>query len=185
MDNGAVLYASSSNGYYAGVTEYIYGARHRLYSLKKPSLICGASSDPKEWAGFYNAEYEAVYTRFNGLTVNNNKKYSVSQGNLSYPIGTLTADEIVYAGGDESVNNANYYLINDYQTSNSKWFWSLSPSYFRNSRDDAFFVGSDGILFVNGGVSSGGHVFRPSVSLKSSAVITSGEGTLEKPYIIG
>ena len=104
-------------------------------------------------------------------------------------VGTLTADEIVYAGGKVSENNPNYYLINKWQNSNSKSFWSLSPKDFYNISDAAFFVLSDGGLGTDGYVNSGGEygnfAFRPSVSLVSSAVISSGEGTLEKPYVIG
>lgn len=98
-------------------------------------------------------------------------------------VGALTADEIVYAGGKVGANNYSYYLLNDYQRGKSLYFWSLSPFSFGSSGDFAFCVGNYGSLsskYVNN-VGS----FRPSVSLASGAVITSGNGTLENPYIIG
>ena len=98
-------------------------------------------------------------------------------------VGALTADEIVYAGGKAGANNYSYYLLNDYQRGKSLYFWSLSPSYFGSTYDFAFVVSSDGRL-NNLNVSSS-YSFRPSVSLASGAVITSGNGTLENPYIIG
>ena len=46
-------------------------------------------------------------------------------------VGAITADEIVYAGGKVYENNPNYYLINNYQKTNYKYFWSLSPGSVR------------------------------------------------------
>lgn len=104
--------------------------------------------------------------------------------NTDMYVGTLTADEMVYAGGKVSTNNPDYYLINDYQQSNDLHFWSLSPGHFAGSYDYAFFVHYDGT--VNSSyVSNVSISFRPAVTLLSSVQITGGDGTKANAYTIG
>ncbi len=103
--------------------------------------------------------------------------------NTDMYVGTLTADEIVYAGGKAYISNPDYYLINDYQKSNSLYFWSLSPSTFSNNHDCAFSVDYNGIV-DNYNVHDDSS-FRPAVSLKSSVQITGGDGTKANAYTIG
>ena len=72
-----------------------------------------------------------------------------------------------------------------YTKDNNLHWWSLSPYLFDEEGGDgrAFGLYNDGglsVYSVSYDVSS-----RPAVSLKSGSVITGGEGTLEKPYIIG
>ena len=99
-------------------------------------------------------------------------------------VSAITADEIVYAGGIHLFSeNKNYYLINDYQKSNFSDFWSLSPSGYFDGDDFAFSVYNRGYIATD--VLLNNHEFRPSIQLKSSIEISSGEGTLEKPYVIG
>ena len=117
--------------------------------------------------------------------------------NTNMYVGTLTADEIVYAGGKVYNGNPDYYLINDYQKSNSLWFWSLSSSDFYNfgssSGDEAFGVDYDGsvygdsVNFVSGNNTYDVYRYsglRPAVSLKANTQIEHGNGTKENPYEI-
>ena len=99
-------------------------------------------------------------------------------------VGTLTADEMSFAGAYDSANY-NYYLMNSY-AKNKLYWWSLSP--------DCFFEGHNGDLFsfrlFDDGYLSSYFVYdsyysRPAVSLKSGSVISDGDGTIEKPYVIG
>ena len=104
--------------------------------------------------------------------------------NTDMYVGTLTVDEIVYAGGKVDTDNVNYYLFNNYQKSNSLFFWSLSPDNFYNGNDYAFNVaGNSNLNIVN--VNAGGlYSFRPAISLKSSVQITRGNGTKSNPYTV-
>ena len=99
-------------------------------------------------------------------------------------VGALTADEIVYSGGKATEDNADYYLVNDYQKKNSLSFWSLTPSYYYKHNDGAFFVSQNGNL-TRCSVYDDTRSFRPAVSLKSSAQITGGNGTKANAYTIG
>ena len=107
-------------------------------------------------------------------------------------VGTLTADEIVYAGGRVYTSNNTYYLINDYQKTNNLYFWSLSPRMynFNNKRDYAFDVTPSGSIdsdYVSkdstnnvGTINS----FRPSITLKPGINISGGVGTKSNPYVV-
>ena len=103
-------------------------------------------------------------------------RLTVANGNLTYPIGLLTYDELAMAGviWFDNINNTSYYLdIN--QT-----YWLLSPIDF--SYTNARVGGVDVQLrqsFVNSSYS-----VRPALSLKSGTEILKGDGTKTKPYII-
>ena len=97
-------------------------------------------------------------------------------------VSSLTADEIVYAGGKYLTDNQAYYLLNDYQRIRNLYFWILTPSYFEENYDSAFGFSYSGKL--RSGSISANISFRPSITLKSETKITSGDGTRLNPYII-
>ena len=143
---------------------------------------------PNPVDGGYTEEYYGAYTR-----IYTNKKPSFScsgtkltkfKDNTNMYVATLTADEMSFAGASGSTNY-NYYLMNSYAKDNYLYWWSLSPYYFTGEYgyDGAFYLDIDGNL-DNVSVRSNDYS-RPAVSLKSGSIITGGEGTLEKPYIIG
>ena len=97
-------------------------------------------------------------------------------GALTYPIGLLSTDEIVLAGG-WNASNSGYYLY-----SGQVW-WASSP-YFFNSLALVRGVSSGGNAYVDGsnvGDSSGG--VRPVFNLKAE-VLAQGTGTASDPYRI-
>lgn len=134
-----------------------YDSRVRLYgkATKEPTLKCNGR----------------VMTKF------------ADENNTDMYVGTLTADEIVYAGGKVYTGNLDYYLINDYQKSNNLIFWSLSPDSFNGVDDNAFRV--NGIGNLSGDLVSNSRSFRPAVTLLSSVQITGGNGTKANAYTIG
>lgn len=105
--------------------------------------------------------------------------------NTDMYVGTLTVDEIIYAGGIVTANNASYYLLNDYQKSNSLYFWSLSPYYFNVGHDFAFYVNNNGNVNYNYVYSDYDRSFRPTITLLSSIELGEGSGTKANPYRIG
>ena len=142
---------SSGTGYGKSVTDY--GADYRLCDNKTPSLEC----------------------------VNENDRFTVKEengnGDLTYPVGLLTADEIVLAGGLYGSNNTDYYL----NVGSNNYYWALSPRAFNGSFAVEFRVissGSLGSYYVDdtNGV-------RPVVSLAAGTEIT-GLGTETSPFEI-
>ena len=104
---------------------------------------------------------------------------SSTQGSnkMTYPVGLLTADELTLAG-----MGWNGFVENGYLNNHEYW-WTMTP-YYLDGFDAAMFIGGEdgglsGMLVgsVNGGI-------RPAVSLKPGTMVTTGEGTSSKPYII-
>ena len=127
-----------------------YNGRYRLNINKTPSLSCNNDNDK--------------------FTVSN----SIGNGELTYPIGLLTADEVSLAGGvwnQESI----YYL----QTGSP--FWTMTPSRLNNVYPSVFVVLENGSLYAHSGNMDG---IRPSIVLKSNTIIKEGNGTKETPYIV-
>ena len=134
--------------------------------------------------GWYTEEYYGAYTRI--YTDKQPSLKCAGQKLKNMYVGTITADEVSFAGG-YSGENYNYYLMNNYfNDCGFDGFWVLSPVYFyeEDEYDRAFLVDALGNLdYIN--VSSVNYVARPAVSLKSGTLInTGGNGTLGSPYEI-
>jgi len=147
--------------YVTNDTQFVFGAMTRLaeYMMDpslsiSPSLTCNRDID-----------------KFTVDGANGN-------GDLTYPIGMLTADEILMAGNTLYQGNP----VITYLSIPTHVFWALSPSAFDDGSALSFFVraGALGNDFVD--VSD--HGVRPSVSLGFGAYVTSGNGTFETPYRI-
>ena len=142
-------------------TSFYYDSYVRLSgkSIKEPTLKCNGT----------------VMTKFGDNT-------------MDMYVGTLTADEITFAGDRVGTPDFRYtydrYLVNKYQSSNSvsAYFWTLSPA----EDGQALTVTAP---FENGiypgGISDSYNSFRPSINLKSGIQITGGDGTKLNPYIVG
>ena len=107
-------------------------------------------------------------------------KFTVStnngNGKLTYPIGLLSSDEMVLAGGSLNSLGSNYYL------NCGTPYWLLSPA---NQRVVSFVraVSNDEAHLLSA-VSSTDIGVRPAVSLYSEIKIISGNGTVDSPYIV-
>ncbi len=110
------------------------------------------------------------------FTVNDTSK---GNGALTYPVGLITADEIIAAGsGKYNITSGNYYLYRG----SSYWYWSLSPFYVNKyGFASVFSVYSRGSL-VGYLVNYYGAV-APVINLRAEYVKTlRGTGTMENPY---
>ena len=131
-----------------------FGAYTRLYTNKTPTLKCQNTRDK--------------------FTVD------VSNGNgaLEYPVGLITADEMVYAGGVFGASNSNssfYLYIGQY-------YWALSPYSFHGSVVSEFTLYSTGR--ISWGFVDNSRGVRPSVSLQPGIEVTGGSGTATDPFVI-
>ena len=111
------------------------------------------------------------------FTVSDEEK---GNGALTYPVGLITADEIVAAGSGTWLGaNKQYYL---YRSEN---YYSLSPCYFKAGSDPnagVFIVGDDGGL-NNISINYTFGAVVPVINLSAEyAKSMSGDGTLESPY---
>ena len=148
---------SGGLGYGTNATDY--GAYNRLASTKQPTLKCPNDNNGGKLSKFTVDD-----------TTNGN-------GNLTYKIGLLTADEIAFAGSIAYTYNRSTYLQ---ENTGTTWWWSLSPDTFLG--DNAYvwgvYSGYLGIYDVNYGDG-----LRPAISLVSSTNVT-GNGTSDNPYVV-
>ncbi len=153
-----------SGTYSANGSEFHYAAYTRLYTNKTPTYNCTNIKDA-----------------FSG---------SNSEAKLTYPIGLMTADEIVYAGGKVGTYLSNHYAwyylnsIGESITGSTFW-WSLSPY---GSDDHSLRIwgvhGSTYPADLDVNYVYGSYGVRPAISLKTCTLWTSGNGAPETPYEI-
>ena len=89
-------------------------------------------------------------------------------------------DEVVMAGGKWGTANNAYYLYN------GNYYWTMSPCHFYSSSTYpayVFLVYSGG-SFDNTLVVDTNLGVRPVINLKADTTFSSGNGTLDNPYIV-
>jgi len=150
------------------------------------------------WTGYTTLGYGTNKTVYNATTrvgykvtnpqpslecTNVNDRFTVKKengnGDLTYPVGLLTADEIVLAGGLYGLSNTDYYL----NIGSSNYYWALSPSDFASSDAFGFLVFSTGDLYSYRVFSMRG--VRPVISLVPETTFkTETDGTETNPYVV-
>jgi len=115
-------------------------------------------------------------------------KFTVSSsngnGDLTYPIGLLTADELWFAGGAIADSGYEIYQYLAAETLNGGFWWTLSPGRFENNSGEMIAAWVREIIPADEN-SNSNYGVRPSVSLNNAVQILDGEGSFEKPYIVG
>ena len=152
---------SGGPGYGTNATDY--AAQNRIKSTKQPTLICPNDNNGGKLSKFTVDD-----------TTNGN-------GNLSYKIGLLTADEIAFSGVVWGYYNHSTYLQEN--TGTNSW-WSLSPGGVFATQQG---MGARIIITSNKQnmyLASNDYSVRPAISLVSNIEISGGSGTSEDPYIV-
>ncbi|MBQ4262624.1 MAG: hypothetical protein IJB83_00065 [Bacilli bacterium] len=147
----------SGNGYSTQVT--LYSGWGRLFTAtdKAPTYKCSRADD-----------------RFSQLTANGN-------GLNTHPVGLLTADEVAFAGGVSDVANTTYFMHN------AKSYWLMTAAHFNgigmSAISQPFLVYNDGSI-LGDNVAAIGSALMPAISIDKYAVVKSGSGVYNNPYII-
>ena len=150
---------SGGLGYGTNATDY--GAYNRLASTKQPTLKCPNDNNGGKLSKF---------------TVDDTKN---GNGNLTYKIGLLTADEVEFVGG--MFNSYNYSTFLEENTGNIWWSTMSSAGYIGNYAWNLII----GHGFMNtGSVNDTKNALRPAIALTSSTTISGGSGTSEDPYVV-
>ena len=95
-------------------------------------------------------------------------------GALTYPIGLITTDETVLAGGWD-VPNYSYYLCS------GSWYLASSPHDFLGSNAFVSSIGAIGYASSTTSLSDSNDGVRPVLNL-SSDVLQNGNGSMNNPY---
>ena len=170
----AIYCNDRSTAIYNMSSYFQYGAGTRVHSNKKPSYDCGKNTSTNAWiGGSQSVDDMFTYTSSN---VGNKK--------LKYPIGLMTSDEIIYAGGiftGTPIDGLWYTQNSAGNNVNSSNWWTLSPRYFSGDTAFPYEVETGGNLIGEGGAGSILGV-RPVISLKGNLIWKSGDGSSESPY---
>ena len=154
---------SVTNGTYSTSSSFKYAAYTRLVINKTPSYDCAATED-----------------KFTADT-------STGNGKLKYPIALMTADEVSFAGGLYGTNAPTWYYKNSANGSStgSTWWWLLSPFDWRGGYAYVFRVyGSSYPGYLSDYYVIDAYGVRPSISLKSCTLYSTGNGSASDPYTI-
>ena len=141
----------------------MYSSGTTLTTTATPTLMCAnnASDD---------------YSRYS-VNVQTLKSGKTTNGDLTYPIALLSADELVMAGAFIYKKNTNFYLQNADTVGSSSW-WTMTPYVFSSYVN--VFDGSSyfSLSSNNGGVDDPSNaVARPVINLRSDVLVESGDGT--------
>ncbi len=162
-------------------TQTAYAPYHRTHnsstiwgSPQKPTLKCGYDVD----AGTTNkdAQKRDLFTGPGAQGTTDSDGNEISGNNkLKTPVGLITMDEVIMAGGLAGQNNYGYWLYT------GQYYWTMSPFLFSSGFAYVFCVNSNGTLtshYVNNA-----HGVRPVINIKADVTI-SGSGITDDPYII-
>ena len=104
---------------------------------------------------------------------------SIGNKSLTYPVGLITYDELVFAGMDNRhINKLSWaYSTQEY--------WTMSPSFFDSEYGDVreWKQHNAGYLYSYSGVNYSFGA-RPVINLKSDVKITEGIGTANDPFVV-
>ena len=151
-------FASNNTGDgYSLVPSTFYSAYKRLNqdSNKTATLKCSQASD----------RFSTTASRGNG--------------ELTYPIALITADEVALAGGKHGLKNEDYYL----RTNN--YYFTMTPSYFYDAHIYAYLyyvIPSGDLIYWSSVTNSLG--VRPVINIHFDILIQEGDGTIENPFVL-
>ncbi len=149
---------------------YNYGAYERNYLNNNPSFKCLNTKG----AFNVNDAFTLKTTGTNSIV----ESSGIGNNVLNYPIGLITMDEAVFAGGKHGTANDQYYLYT------GATYWTMSRTSFSSYHQYAFTytVSNTGNLYNYPVLATYG--VRPVINLKSDILYKGGNGTENNPYII-
>ena len=109
--------------------------------------------------------------------------FTISESNignnaLKYPIGLITSDEAIFAGGFGGASSSDY-KVNRYYLSSEIPYWTMSPFFAGHTH--MFVIWSEGSFTNDNTFSTRG--VRPVINLRADVTL-SGTGTSTDPYVV-
>ncbi len=168
------------SGPYSLTSDFQYVPSERLVSNKRPSFKCGLDIN-----GNLIEKTQNVADKFSA------DNFFGGNGELKYPVGLMTADEIIYAGSRHFYGNSNIYYYKNARGNSStgtNLWWLATPGFWYAFGAIAFYgSGTEGHFGATPGALNYDNVtclmaVRPVISLKSCVKVTNGNGTSDTPY---
>lgn len=181
--NNSTVKTTIDNWYKINMTDYTRNLEDTVWCNDRSSTeVNGWSKDGDVTQHLRYSTYTRTFSthQLSLACPNKNDSFTVNEENgngaLIYPVGLLTGDEVIYAGGiGGGTDNKRYYLYT------GKAYLTLSPHKFL-PYVNCFAVGVNGYLGTSDVASSTG--VRPVVSLQPNTQYIDGNGTVNNPYII-
>ena len=141
----------------------------------------GISTDSSNYFGAYGrsknnkVQFTCPNVERDLYTIKNSK---IGNKSLTYPVGLITFDELVFAGLDNNHINKFTWVYS------SQSYWTMTPCWFNsgNKSSYVYYVNSNG--WTTGDWIRYDYGVRPVINLKADVKISGGIGTINDPYII-
>ena len=134
--------------------------------------------------GWGGAESTLAYTYNPSLICNQeNDKFTVNEANgngkLTYPVGLITADELLMAGANPIKSNPLFYLHI------GQAYYTMTPSFYRQLTGNVQLYSLTGTGLLQRYTTSYQDVgIRPVINLDTTKIAFTGNGTASDPYVI-
>jgi len=180
-------YTTKGFGTGSSKTTY-YGAYDRIWKSSTESVPTVKCGDRSKIADTGLTDEQLAYSRYTSkidMSERTNKGVLVNN-DLIYPIGLMSADELVMAGAFRFRKNQYYYLYDAYgyatKTLYSSW-WGMSPYFFYGSGAIEFLssAANNSLNYSDVNFTTG---VRPVINLKAGILLNGGVGTIDSPYTV-
>ena len=173
--NNSTIMVELNDWYKTNIQDKGYGDK-----VDSGAGFCSDRGPNSGWSNTGNFNY-ASYTRITSskpsLNCGDADILSVDNKRLTYPIGLITADEVMYGGIPYNDSTTSNYLYTGLD------YWTMSPSNFYSTGiANIFIVYSSGRLIYRDYVRSVYDV-RPVINLKADTLFN-GNGTSTDPYVV-
>ena len=172
-------YEANMTSYTNRIEDTIYCNDRSMNNTNGWNANGGDLNEDLYYGGYLRASSNGTATpSVSCINKNDSFTWKNSNGNqkLRYPVGMITSDEMILAGGNVEYGSSFYLTTGQY-------YWSLSPYGFYNDGYAYEFYVNDG-GYVNSGVVYYSRGLRPVVSLRPGTPVVSGDGTITSPYLI-
>ena len=153
-----------------------FGGVTRVFDNKKPTYKCGGDGN----GGLFETS-QAVEDKFSVSTS------AGGNGQLTYPIALITADEVYFAGGMNGVTSYSPYAwfqanSEGYSITSSDYWRTMTPSVWHGDYyTHVLRISSLGNI-DSYHTSTSNRAVRPVISLKACVKYASGDGSSSNPY---
>ncbi len=183
--NSSTIKTALENWYNANISNYssyiedsIYCSNRKTSKFTVNSVTYGLDGFSNKNTG-YLSYLNVLHNKPSYNCVNKKDRLSVKNSNgvsaLTYPVGLLTADELLFAGNSIKTANTSNFLYT------GSVFWTMTPALYNGTTAYNFRLDVSKISGANVSTSLG---VRPVITLKKDTKIISGDGSLTIPYKI-
>jgi len=166
--------------YYAASERLTYDSNGEDTTIATPTLKC-ANNATNDYS-----RYTVDVQTLTNITTN---------GDLTYPIGMISADEIVFAGGWNGAGeraNSTYYLslpnniFNEITNMGNVGWWTMTPKYYKTSTGAAVYSSTHN-TYSNYSLNTNSvdytNMIRPVINLRADILVSgTGDGSQLTPY---